>query len=321
MRYRTLGSTGIRVSEIGFGTWGIGGNAGGAVAYGPTDDRESRRAILAALDRGVNFFDTADFYGFGHSESVLGDALRGVRDRVVIASKAGMVDLHGAQDFSAGYLRQSLERSLSRLGTDYVDLYQLHSPPIETLRRNEGTLETLVRLQRDGKIRAFGISARSPEDALVAIREFRFESVQVNFNLVDQRAAENGLFDLCRQDNVGVIVRTPLCFGFLTGKVDAESGFDSSDHRLRWSVEQRRRWADSVRAFVSALGQRRSQTPAQIALRFCLSFGAVSSVIPGMLTVGEVEENTYTSVLGELDERDRSALSGAYRSGDFFVGR
>jgi aryl-alcohol dehydrogenase-like predicted oxidoreductase len=145
--------------------------------------------------------------------------------------------------------------------------------------------------------------------------------VQVNFNLVDQRAAENGLFDLCRQGNVGVIVRTPLCFGFLTGKVDAESGFDSSDHRLRWSVEQRRRWADSVRAFVSALGQRRSQTPAQIALRFCLSFGAVSSVIPGMLTVGEVEENTYTSVLGELDERDRSALSGAYRSGDFFVGR
>lgn len=320
MRYRRLGSTGIRVSEIGFGAWGIGGNAGGAVAYGPTDDRESTRAIRAALDRGVNFFDTADLYGFGHSEAILGSALRGVREHAVIASKAGMLDSQGRQDFSEQVLREALDRSLSRLGSDYIDLYQLHSPPLETLRRDAGAVEALERFRREGKIRAYGISARSPDDAAAAIREFGFPCVQVNFNLADQRAVENGLFALCERAGAGVIVRTPLCFGFLTGKYDAQTEFQSSDHRNRWSAAQRRRWAEATGLFLAALRGKTLHTPAQIALRFCLSFGAVSTVIPGMLTAGEVEENTQASDLGALDPDDCGALLEVYRGGRFFVG-
>lgn len=319
MRYRSLGSTGIRVSEIGFGAWGIGGNAGGAVAYGPTDDRESARAIRAALDRGVNFFDTADFYGFGHSEAMLGAELRGMRERVVIASKAGMLDAQGTQDFSPAHLRAALEGSLQRLGTDYLDLLQLHSPPLEALRRDGSVLAALEQFVSEGKIRAYGISARSPDDALAAIREWNFRVVQVNFNLVDQRACENHLFDLCARAGAGIIVRTPLCFGYLTGKYGAEANFSESDHRNRWSDEQRKRWAEAGEVFRSALASRVQQTPAQLALRFCLSFEAVSTVIPGMQAVSEVEENTQASELGALDLAERETLQAAYRGKDFFV--
>jgi len=322
MRTRKLGSTGLRVSEIGFGAWGIGGNAGGAIAYGPTDDAQSIRALQAACERGINFFDTADLYGFGHSETVLGRALAGRRrGEVVLASKVGMVDADGRLDFSPAHLREALHRTLERLRTDYLDLYQLHGAPLEMLRRDSGPLEALEAFRREGKIRAFGLSARSPDEALAAVRELGLACLQVNFNLVDQRARENGLFALCAERNVGVIVRTPLCFGFLAGKVDAATVFDPADHRNRWSAEQRQRWADAVRLFFAGLGDRERQTPAQLALRFCLSFPAVSSVIPGMLTTAEVEENTRASDIGPLAPDDLDRFAGIYRSGEFFVPR
>lgn len=321
MHYRTLGSSGIRVSEIGFGAWGIGGNARGAVAYGPTNDSESQRAIHAALDRGVNFFDTADFYGFGHSEEVLGAALRGARHTAVIASKGGMVDALGAQDFSPPHLAAALEGSLRRLQTDYLDLYQLHSPALELLQRDSDVLETLRGFQRAGKVRAIGISARSPDEGLAAVRDFGIACVQVNFNLMDQRALDNGLFDICARTGTAVIVRTPLCFGFLTGKYDGVTSFDGSDHRSRWSPAQRQRWAEGVAAFTVALGDHTKQTPAQIALRFCLSYAPVSTVIPGMLTVGEVNENCEASELGVLPEEALRALRETYRGHEFFIQR
>ena len=320
MHYRRLGLTGIEVSEIGFGAWGIGGDATGAVAYGPVDDRESARAVQVALERGVNFFDTADLYGFGHSETVLGAALRSVRKRVVIASKAGMLGTGERQDFSGAYLRAAIGRSLERLQTDYLDLLQLHSPTLEALRRDPAIMHTLEQLSREGRIRAYGISARSPDDALEAIREFGFRCVQVNFNLADQRAVDNGLFDLCARAGAGVIVRTPLCFGFLTGKYDARTQFAQSDHRNRWSVEQRERWTQASGLFASVVGGSDALAPAQIALRFCLSFAAVSTVIPGMQRVSEVEENVQASSLGALESAQREALREAYRGRSFFVG-
>src|SRR5437899_9108690 len=125
MNYRALGDTGLRVSEIGFGTWGLGGDTGGAISYGPTSDETSRAALRCALDEGINFFDTSDLYGFGHSEELLGEVFGDCRDQVVIASKGGFVDAV-KQDFSPMHLRNALEKSLRRLRTDYVDLYQLH---------------------------------------------------------------------------------------------------------------------------------------------------------------------------------------------------
>lgn len=320
MRYRRLGTTGIEVSEIGFGAWGIGGDAGGAVAYGPVDDQESIRAIDVALERGVNFFDTADLYGFGHSETVLGAALHRVRERVVIGSKAGMLGADGDQDFSPAYLRAAVGRSLERLGTDYLDLLQLHSPTLEALRRDPAIVRTLEQLSREGRIRAYGISARSPDDALAAIREFGLRCVQVNFSLADQRAADNGLFELCGRAGIGVIVRTPLCFGFLTGKYGAHTQFPESDHRNRWSVEQRERWTEASGWFASVMGGRDAPAPVQVALRFCLSFSEVSTVIPGMQRVSEVEENVQASGFGALALQQREALREAYRGRSFFVG-
>ncbi len=321
MRYRTLGSTGIRVSEIGFGTWGLGGDAQGAVAYGATRDEESIGALHAACDRGVNFFDTADFYGFGHSEYVLGKALRGRREQVVIATKGGLLDASGAQDLSPAHLRRALDASLVRLGTDYIDLFQLHSPPVDLLLRQPEIIGCLEDLRRAGKLRAYGASVRSPDEGLVAVERLGLRCIQANFSLVDQRALENGLLERCERLGAGLIGRTPLSFGFLTGRYSAATQFDAHDHRNRWSVEQRERWASALGRFVAALGNRSSQTPAQLALRFCLSFPAISTVIPGMLTEAHVAENTAASDLGALEPSDVAALVQVYREQAFFVER
>lgn len=320
MRYRRLGQTALEISEIGFGAWGIGGASAGAVSYGPTDDGESLRALRRAFDLGVTFYDTADLYGHGHSEQLIGAAFRDIRTRVVLATKVGFLAPYGPQDFSPRHVRTALEGSLRRLQTDYVDVYQLHNPPMDLLRSNPGLVETLKDLEHQGKVRAIGVSVRSPDDGLVAVREFGVvEVVQVNFSMVDQRARENGLLALCERRSVGVICRTPLCFGFLTGKYGDGWRFDPSDHRSAWSAEQIGRWAEAHELFAAELDGTR-QTHAQLALRFCLSYAAVSSVIPGMLTVEQVEENTATSEYGRLDEQERGRVEDVYRRNTFFVG-
>lgn len=319
MKYRRLGATGIKVSEVGFGGWGIGGDVNGAVAYGPTDDKDSRLALQRAFELGITFYDTADFYGFGHSEELIGEVLKAVRSEIVIATKVGLLDATGRQDFSHRHVRQSIEASLRRLGTDYIDLYQLHSPSMDVLVRNDEVLAAFQSLQAEGKIRAFGISVRSPDDALVALKSFGSKCIQVNFNLVDQRAVENGLFGECEKEDVGVIVRTPLCFGFLTGGYALDSRFDDSDHRARWSPEQIRRWTEAYQLFSSAGATLQEQTPAHFALRFCLSYRAVSTVIPGMLKTEHVEENVVASELDLLSEAELNRILKVYRDNEFFL--
>ncbi|MBI5394152.1 MAG: aldo/keto reductase [Verrucomicrobia bacterium] len=319
MKSRPLGRTGLTVSEIGFGTWGLGGNVGGSVAYGPTDDRESLRALQAALDCGVTFYDTSDLYGFGHSEKLLGEAFAGKRNRVVIATKAGFVDARGAQDFSTAHIRRALDASLQRLQTDHVDLLQLHNPPMDLLERNPETIAALKALQGEGKIRAWGISVRSPDDGLAAVERFAGPVIQVNFNLADQRARQNGLFDLCAQRGTGCIIRTPLCFGFLTRQAADGADYDPSDHRRRWSPEQRQRWMAAGEAFRAAAGGGGPHTDAQLALRFCLSYAAVSTVIPGMLTVSHVADNAAASALGALSADERRRTEQIYEEQAVFL--
>jgi aryl-alcohol dehydrogenase-like predicted oxidoreductase len=319
LRYRQLGDTGLRVSEIGFGAWGIGGNHDGAVSYGPTDDAESARALRRALELGVTFYDTADLYGYGHSERLLGTVLKEARADVVIATKVGFLGPYGPQDFSVAHLRVSLEKSLRRLDTDYVDLYQLHNPPMELLERDPDVLETLRRFEKEGKVRRLGVSVRSPEDGLAAVRRFGVKAIQVNLNMVDQRAREVGLLEICEREGAGVICRTPLCFGFLSGKYPAASRFQRDDHRAGWSPEQIAVWAEAHRVF--APGEGAAETPAQRALRFCLSYPAVATAIPGMLTPSQVEENVAASDLGPLDDPARRRLEAIYRRERFFLGR
>lgn len=319
MNYRQLGKTGIKVSEIGFGTWGLGGDKGGSKAYGPTDDRQSEAALKRAFDLGITFYDTADLYGFGHSESLLGKTFKQKRSQVIIAGKVGFMDVKANQDFSPEHIRQSLSGSLQRLGTDYIDVYQLHSPAIESLVRNPEALETMRCLKREGLVKSYGVSLRSPDDGLKLLRVCPVDCIQVNFNLADQRARLNGLFALCSEMKVGVIVRTPLCFGFLTGQYADQGRLPESDHRRRWSPEQVEVWHQASALFRKALMDPPGQTPAQAALRFGLSYTAVSTVIPGMLTVAQVEENAVASDWGPLPADAVLNIQSIYAAHDFMV--
>ena len=317
MKYRPLGGSGIQVSEIGFGAWGIGGLVQDSRAYGPTDDKVSQQALMAAFEAGVTFFDTAALYGYGHSEELIGKTLRGVRDQIVISTKAGYVNFNGIQDFSPAYLRSSLEASLCRLKTDYVDVFQLHDPPIDLLESDDSIMTTLEKLRAEGKIRVIGISTRAPMDSLVAVERLGFKSVQVNFNLVDQRAIELGLFTACRAYGVGIIARTPLCFGFLTGKYAADDDYAEGDHRRRWKPQQIELWAEACKLFSAGLTSEELQTNAQIALRYVLSFPEVSTTIPGMLTDEHVAENVEASDLGSFSAKVLDGFADIYRQHNF----
>lgn len=312
MRYRSLGRSGLEVSEVGFGAWGIGGATPGATSYGSTCDAASRDALERAFELGVNFFDTSSIYGAGHSEELLGETFARRRDRVRIATKAGRRDYLGPPDFSPSALRRSLDESLARLRTDYVDLLQLHNPAVHELRPEHPALETLHALQHEGRIRTFGLSVGDPEEAHIAIERLAIPVVQLNFNLLDQRPLEMGLFELAQAHGTGIIARTPLCFGVLTGRVGEDTSFAPDDHRSAWPREQIDRWVGASRAFVGAVADRERQTPAQIALRFCLSYTAVTTAIPGMLTREQVEENTAASELGPLSPHELAVLRSCY---------
>lgn len=316
MRYRPLGRTGLTVSEIGFGTWGLGGDS-----YGPVDDEVSRAALRAAFDRGITFYDTSDLYGTGHSESVLGAALEDVRERIVIGTKVGLLPHSGfamPQDFSVGHLRDGLAASLDRLRTRYVDLYLLHSPELDLLRADPEIIATLKEFQAQGKIRAWGLSARSPADAKAGVEEFDFPAVQVNYNMIDQRAQDDGLFALARARGTGIIARTPLCFGYLTGTLSGEHRFTGRDHRANWPVDQLRRWAEAPGLFGHLYDGDGQRSAAQFALQFCLADDAVATVIPGMMTPMEVEENVRAVEWPPLDEAELAEIRRIYASNSFY---
>jgi aryl-alcohol dehydrogenase-like predicted oxidoreductase len=286
---RTLGRTGLSVSEIGFGAWAVGGNAFGN-SYGPTDDVESQRAIRRAVELGCNFFDTADVYGHGHSEEMLGAALHDVRDQVILATKAGgnfyNRDMH--LDFTPAYLRFAVERSLQRLRTDHIDLLQLHNPPINFISAME-TYEPLEAMKREGLIRFYGVSVHPPEEGVAAVQTTMPDTVQIVYNLA-RREAEDTFLATAQAANVGVIAREPLANGFLAGRYNAESVWERGDIRSRLPRP--------YVAQLSALGQRVRElaeksdtTAAQLALKFVLDRGEIACAIVGMKTVRQVEEN------------------------------
>jgi len=315
VRSRALGLTGLEVSEIGFGTWGLGGDS-----YGPVEDAASLATLRFAYESGVTFYDTSDLYGSGHSEKILGEAFKDVRENVIIATKVGLLPHSGFEmpsDFSPRHIREALEASLRRLQTDYVDLYLLHSPTINTLRDNPEIMGTLHELHESGKIRAFGASVRSPEDGMVAIREFDLPVIEVNFNLIDQRALTCGLFDQATHRHTGIIIRTPLCFGYLTGKLNGSETFPGKDHRANWPAEQLRRWAGAPDLF-SFLNEDRSRSAVQLALRFCLDYPAVSTVIPGMMNQAEVMENLTACSLSPLSAVELERIRLVYANHDFY---
>ena len=311
MNYRQLGNTGIQVSEIGMGMWGIGSDA-----YGVSSDVMSIATIHEAYQQGITFFDTADIYGNGRSEELLSDLSHFDRSGIVIATKVGSLPHTGREmpvDLSPWHIGQSLFDSLRRLKTDYIDLYQLHSPPTHLMNN---AINALCPYKQEGMIRAIGVSAKSPDDALIAIQNPLVDVIQVNFNMIDQRARENGLLDKCKEAGIGVIARTPLAFGFLTGRYKNGTQFQAPDHRANWSQGQVNMWAESPRHF-RQLCSNAGVTPTQLALGYCLSHPAVSTVIPGMMTPLEVLENVNRHV---LMPPERIYIEAIYNSNNFFIG-
>jgi aryl-alcohol dehydrogenase-like predicted oxidoreductase len=318
MQYRSLGKTGMMVSEIGFGAWGIGGRTAGRTSYGDTDDRQSVEALYKALDNGVTFFDTSSVYGGGHSEVLIGKALGGARDKSVIATKAGYEDWTRPPDFSAAAIRLSTERSLQRLQTDYLDVLQLHNPPSEVLASDE-VRQMIVQLLAEGKIRTWGVSAKSPAGALEALRVADAPIVQANFNMMDVRAVTSGLLDEVATRGAAFIARTPLCFGFLSGTIDRLTVFPAGDHRGAWPRSQLDNWIDGARDLLSAVAAVPGQAGVLSALRFCLSFASVSTAIPGVLRATEMETNARASEMGPLPAVAIEAVLAINRQRNFFV--
>jgi aryl-alcohol dehydrogenase-like predicted oxidoreductase len=318
VKARPLGRTGLSVSEIGFGGWAIGGNAFGN-SYGPTDDAVSRRAIRRAYDLGCTFFDTADVYGHGHSEALIGETLQDVRSQVVIATKVGGnfynrdvhplvrerlaqlagkpyaelppdVPLPAAHDanFTPDYVRFATQQSLRRLRTDYIDLLQLHNPSLGALSSMD-TYGVLEDLKKEGLIRSYGVSVHPPEEGLAAIQSTMPDTVQIVYNLA-RREPEAAFFPAARVANIGVIAREPLANGFLAGRYAPDSTWPRGDIRERMPrayVQQ----LVTLSQRVAELARKSGATPAQLALKFVLDTRAVSTVIVGMKTVEQVEEN------------------------------
>ena len=317
MKDRALGRTGLSVSEIGFGAWGIGGRTVGTTSYGDTDDATSLAALRRALECGITFFDTSAAYGDGHSEELIGQAFAGQRSRVVIATKAGYESWNRPPDFSADAIAASIGRSLARLRTDYIDLLQLHNPPAEALG-DRRLPEALARLQAEGKIRAWGVSAKSPADALEALVTFGAPVVQANFNMMDVRVLDSGLLAEVERRGAGFIGRTPLCFGFLSGTIDRATVFPPGDHRLGWSRAQLDNWIDGASDLLKAVNASPGRQATQAALRFSLA-QPVSTVIPGILTAAEAEENAAASEAGPLPAEAVAAVLDINRRRQFFV--
>ena len=287
--HRPLGRGGPSVSEIGFGGWGIGKSM-----WGRTDDRESMDSLRAALECGIDYFDTAYAYGRGHSERLIARALKETGARATVSTKVPPQNMEWpghprarlAHVFSPEWVRLGAERSLRNLGVDSLDLLQFHVWRDEWLKDPlwPELAETMRALKAEGKVKRWGASLNNddPESGVELVRTGLIDSVQVLFNIFDQRAADR-LLPLCRERGVGVVARCPFDEGGLTGTLTRETRFEPEDFRAHYFGGER--LAETVaradRLTVAVVGPK-AETLAQAALKFCLSFDAVATVIPGM---------------------------------------
>ena len=290
MQYRTLGRTGLRVSEVGFGAMTIGGEV-----FGATDDQESLRALHRALDLGMNFIDTADAYGRGHSEELLAQVLKTRRHEVILATKGGnqFTVRQGLRNFDPDYITSALEASLKRLQIKTIDLYQLHNPSQEVMRSGE-IFERLDRCKREGKIRFYGVSLEKTEDGIVAIETGKPDTLQVVYNILHQDPEEQ-LFPLAQKENIGILARVPLERGVLSGRFKTAAEFAQKDWRRGVFSDEGLAQTQAAVEKLEFLVKGDVPNLAQAALRFILSNFVVSTVIPGIRTVKQVEDNVAVS--------------------------
>jgi aryl-alcohol dehydrogenase-like predicted oxidoreductase len=315
VKARAFGRTGWNVSPVGFGAWAVGGS------WGPTDDAESMAALHRSLDLGVDFFDTADVYGDGRSERLLGRLRRERGEPFIIATKAGRrLDPHTADGYNRSNLTAFVERSLGNLGVETLDLLQLHCPPAAVYERPEvfGVLDDLAAA---GKIRHYGVSVEKVDEAMRALAYPNVQSVQIIFNLFRMRPSE-AFFGEANRRRVGVLARVPLASGLLTGKMDGTTVFEPDDHR---AFNRKGEAFDRGETFsgidyetgLRAVEELKKLLPsgvslARFALRWILMFDAVTCVIPGARRPAQAEENASAADLPPLSEAQMAACREIY---------
>jgi aryl-alcohol dehydrogenase-like predicted oxidoreductase len=309
MKYRTLGKTGLRVSIVGLGTMVHAGH------FGPMKDSESLEAIETALELGVNFIDSSDAYGAGYGETLLGNAFKGKRDKIVIATKGGNVMVgpnRGKRIFEPDYISRVMDESLRRLQTDYIDLYQLHNPTVEVIERG-AVWEVLERAKKAGKIRHYGVSINSMEEGTAAVKDGRAETIQVEYNLLAQEPAET-FFPAAQQANIGVIARVPLKRGILTGKLKQsdEQRFQGEDVRARSFKGEAFAQELAKAEQLKFLAHGPVQSLGQAAIAFCIAHPAVSVVIPGARNAEQMRENASAADV-EIPAADLDKISDLRR--------
>ena len=318
MERRELGRTGWRISPVSFGAWGIGGDA-----WGSTDDDESMRVLHRAVDLGVNFIDTADVYGDGHSERLIAQLRRERSEEIIVATKAGRrLSAQVAADYNRKNLTAFVERSLANIDTAAIDLLQLHCPPSEAYEMPElfGILDDLVSA---GKVRYYGVSVEKVDDALRAIEYDGVQSVQIIFNMFRLKPSER-FFAAARARKVGILARVPLASGLLSGKLRPDSKFADGDHR---AFNRHGEAFDQGETFsgvdydiaLEAVEKLKPLVPhgatmAQLALRWILSFPEVTAAIPGAKKVTQVDENVRAADLPPLSDAAMARVRDVYDS-------
>lgn len=315
LRYRTLGRTGWEVSEVSFGAWAIGGD------WGDVPQADAMRALHAAADLGVNFIDTADVYGDGRSERIIARFLSERRERIYVATKAGRrLSPHNAEGYNRENLTRFVERSLNNLGSECLDLVQLHCPPTEVYYRPE-VFGILDELRKQGKIRHYGVSVEKVEEAVKALEFSGVQSIQIIFNIFRQRPAEL-FFPLAEQRQVGVLARVPLASGLLSGRMTRETTFPQDDHRNynrygeAFDVGETFSGVDFEQG-LEAVERIRHLVPAdssivQFALRWILMFPGVTCAIPSSKTPLQAKENAMAAELPPLAPSVLNELKSIY---------
>ncbi|BCB02519.1 aldo/keto reductase [Bacillus sp. KH172YL63] len=316
MKYNRLGNTDLKVSELSFGTWAIGGS------WGKVNDREALDALDRAMDEGVNFFDTADVYGDGHSEELLAKATKGKESSVHVATKfCRSGDIHDPETYSMDRVRAFCENSLRRLNRESIDLYQIHCPPMEILKDGR-VFEVLEKLKDEGKIRHYGVSVETIEEGIFCLEQTQVSSLQVIFNLLRQKPLEK-LFPMAADRNVGILARVPLASGLLTGKFTKNSTFEQDDHRHFNRNGDAFNVGETFGGLAFQTGvelsdeldwighERGNRTRA--AIKWILQQEEVTTVIPGFRNVKQVEDNLAALHVKDFSQEEMQKLHDFYK--------
>ena len=319
MKYKKLGKSGIKVSEIGFGAWTIALDWWGK----KIEEDEAKRMLKKAYDLGINFFETADMYGKGKSEKLIGEVFKGMRDEIVISTKYGY-DFSEAeqighaelpQDFSPEFTRKALDASLERLQTNYLDSFGLHNPKLNHIR-NDKTFETIDQLINEGKIKtsqvALGPAIGWTKEGLEAMDRDSVSAVQTVYNILEQTPG-NELIQKAENRDVGILVRVPDASGILTGKVKAETVIPSNDHRKDRKIEWRKSALEKVEQF-RPIAERNGLNITEFAIKFILSKKPIASVLPTVVNEEEIEMFAYISDGNYLSSADMREIDELYNT-------